>query len=175
MNFSRKNHERNNKNRDVVSKNIKLAISMLLLFVIAIVHAQKVEYQGKEYKVKKDLIFLDGIDVTPNLTVSEQTAIKDALKRQMDLEKAEKEQKKAEKKQKQAEKKQKKAEKEVKKREKAQSNLEKAHKKYKKDTEKYEKLKTKGKLSPEDEGKWLKKLEKQKEKIEKAEKKVRRA
>ena len=155
-------------------KHIKLLISMVLLFAVTLVQAQKVEYQGKEYKIKKDLIFLDGVDVTPNLTVSEQTAIKEALKRQVALEKAEKEQKKAEKKQKKAEKKRKKAEKEVKKREKAQSNLEKSQKKYKKDTEKYEKLKTRGKLSPQDEEKWLKKLEKQKEKIEKAEKKVRK-
>ena len=155
-------------------KNVKLRVLMLLLFAVGLIHAQKVEYQGKEYKVKKDLIFLDGVDVTPNLTVSEQTAIKDALKRQIDFEKVEKEQKRAEKKQKQAEKKQKKAEKEVKKREKAQRNLEKSQKKLKKDTTKYEKLKANGKLSPEDEGKWLKRLEKLKEKIEKAEKKVRK-
>ena len=162
-------------------KTTKFIITICLLFFIISVTAQKVEYQGKEYKIKKDLIFLDGVDVTPNLTVSEQTAIKDSLKRQIALEKAEaeqkkaeKERKKAEKKQKQAEKAQKKAENEVKKREKAQSNLAKSQKKYKRDTEKYENLKTKGKLSPEDEGKWLKKLNKQKENIEKAEKKVRK-
>ena len=148
-------------------KHVKLFITLSLLVMVTFVSAQKIEYQGKEYKIKKDLIFLDGVDVTPNLTVSEQTAIKDALKNKVALEKAEKEQKKAEKKQKEAEKAEKK-------REKAESNLEKGQKKLKKDTAKYEKLKVDGKLSPQDEEKWLKKLDKQKENIEKAQKKLRK-
>ena len=155
-------------------KHVKLFITLSLLVMVTFVSAQKIEYQGKEYKIKKDLIFLDGVDVTPNLTVSEQTAIKDALKNKVALEKAEKKQKEAEKAEKKAEKKQKKAEKAVKKREKAESNLEKGQKKLKKDTAKYEKLKVDGKLSPQDEEKWLKKLDKQKENIEKAQKKLRK-
>ena len=63
---------------------------------------------------------------------------------------------------------QKKAEKELKKKEKLQKNYKKAQDNLKKAQKKYEKIKKKGKLSPEDEGKWLEKIEKLTEKVDKA-------
>ena len=81
-------------------------------------------------------------------------------------------QKKTEKQKKKAEKKLKKAEKEVKKHAKAQDNFSDAKKKYDKEFKKYQKLKSKGKLSPEDEVKWLKKLEGLQKKIDKTERKL---
>ncbi|PID69226.1 MAG: hypothetical protein CR989_02895 [Flavobacteriales bacterium] len=150
-------------------KKLQFILTLFLLLLSVTVLAQKIEYNGKEYHVKKDKIFLDGVDVTTSLNDAERTAIKttlaEKLAREKKLKEAEEAQKKAEKKQKKAEKSQKKAEKKLKKRENAQKALEKSQKKHKKDMAKYEKLKRKGKLSPEDEGKWLKKLEKQKEKI----------
>ena len=84
---------------------------------------------------------------------------------QKDAKKLEKETKKAEKLQKEAEKKQKKAEKTLKKQQKSQDRLNKATKKLESSQKKYEKLKRKGKLSPQDETKWAKKLEGYKEAI----------
>lgn len=96
-----------------------------------------------------------------------------ALKKKEDVaKKLEKENKKAIKAQKKAEKAQKKAEKAIKKKEKLQKNFEKAESSLEKGQKKYEKLKGKGKLSPEDEKKWLEKLEKLSEKVTKAKRKL---
>lgn len=88
------------------------------------------------------------------------------------LEKAEKERKKAQKAQKKAEKEQKKA---LKQKEKAQSDYNKAVKDLEQAQSKFERLKNKGKLSPNDEAKWLEKIQKLNGKIEKAEKKLKRS
>lgn len=84
-----------------------------------------------------------------------------------------KEHKKAEKDMKRAEKEHKKAEKAHQKNEKARKNLEKAKEKHQDAEEKYNKLKSRGKLSPEAEEKWLKKIDKLNENILKAEKKLK--
>lgn len=159
------------------------------MFSISI-NAQEIEKNGKLYKVKNERIFLDGKDVTETLKLEEKSAIlkqansvseknrlkEIALKNEADTkkqaEKLEKEKKKAEKAQKKAEKKQKKAEKALKKKLKAQKKLDKATKKLESSQKKYNKLKGKGKLSPEDEAKWLDKLEGYREAIEKAKKKI---
>lgn len=73
---------------------------------------------------------------------------------------------------KKAQKAQKKAEKELKAKQRAQDNFEKATKKLEQNQTKYEKLKNKGKLSPNDEEKWLKSLNKYKKEVESAQKKL---
>ena len=151
-------------------------IIMLLIAFSVNLGAQEVSVDGVTYKVKKESIFKDGTDITETLTVEQRNNIKTNLENKISLEKQEKERiaqiKKAEKDQKKAESKQKAAEKALKKKEKAQSNFEKAGKKYEDALNKYEKLKVKGKLSPQDEGKWLEKIEKLKEANDKAKRKL---
>ena len=159
-------------------KNVKLFIAIICLFMVTILNAQQIEHEGKEYRVKGEKIFLNGVEVTADLSVDEQLVIKNKLKKKIALDKkiksAEKAQKQAENKQKKAEKKLKQAEKELKKREKIQKNYKNAQQKYSDAQNKYEKLKNRGKLSPVDETKWLKKLENLKENLDKNEKKLRR-
>ena len=100
---------------------------------------------------------------------------KEIKKAQKEKDKREKELKKNEKEVKKAEKKQKQAEKALKKKEKAQAGFEKAKSKLDSSQKKYERLKEKGKLSPQEEAKWLKKLEGLNNDIKKAEKKLRKA
>jgi hypothetical protein len=159
-------------------KNVKLFIAIVCLFMVALVNAQQIEHEGKEYRVKGEKIFLNDVDVTADLSADEQLVIKNKLKNKIATEKrlksAEKAQKQAENKQKKAEKKQKQAEKALKRSEKAQKNYENAMEKYSDAQKKYEKLKNKGKLSPVDEEKWLKKLENLKENVEKNRKRANR-
>ena len=147
------------------------------------IYAQDIKINDEVYQVKKDVIFKNGVDVTNTLSEEEKSKIFAAFNKQQQqiaeadrvqkkLEKAEKEQKRAEKEQRRAEKKQKKAEKALKQREKAQANFDNATKKHKAAINKYEKLIKKGKLSPEDEAKWLEKIEKYKDNIAKAKKKL---
>jgi len=159
-------------------------IIILLAFTFSIsINAQEVVKDGKTYEVKKEKIFLDGKEVTETLSIEDKTEIMKLASRisekmklqekaEKEAKKLEKETKKAEKAQKKAEKEQKRAEKALKKKEKAQSKFEKAGKKYKAAQKKYEKLKKKGKLSPQDEVKWLEKLEKLKENLDKAKRKL---
>lgn len=108
------------------------------------------------------------------ISLENQMALEKADKERVkELEKAEKEREKAEKAQKKAEKELKKLEKERKKLDKARSNVAKDKKRISsqskdivKNTEKFEKLKRKGKLSPNDEIKWLDRLKKKQEKLE---------
>ncbi|WP_445736422.1 hypothetical protein [Mariniflexile sp.] len=148
-----------------------LAVLLLFLGIAISAQAQEVDFNGTIYKVKRKTILQNGEDVTSKLSEAEQTSIREALSRKEALEaehrKAEKAVKDAEKEQKRAEKKQKKAEKELKAREKAQSKFEDANKDYTKATAKYEKLKKRGKLSPNDEAKWLEKIQDLKEDIDK--------
>lgn len=155
-------------------KTIKILLSTVLLFTVTIVHAQKINHQGKIYDVKKDRIFLKGKDVSQTLTATEATAIKDALKHKAALEKVEKEKKIIEKKLKSAEKEQRKTAIQTKKREKAQANLAKNQDRLRKETKKFETLRDRGRLSPIEEEKWLKKLDKYKVRVEKAKKKARK-
>jgi septal ring factor EnvC (AmiA/AmiB activator) len=162
---------------------MKYLLLLLLLGFGYTVGAQEVNFNGETYKIKKERIFKDSIDVTETLSDDEKQQIRAAFNREMAqikeseevakrLEKAEKEQKKAEKERKKAEKEQKKVEKALKKKEKAQSNFEKAVKKHEDAIKKYEKLKKKGKLSPVDEEKWLKKMDDLKENIGKTKQKL---
>ncbi len=159
-------------------KNVKLFIAIVCFFMVALVNAQKIEHEGKEYHVKGEKILLNGVDITADLSADEQLVIKNKLKNKIATEKrlksAEKAQKQAENKQKKAEKKQKQAEKELKRSEKAQKNYENAMEKYSDAQKKYEKLKNKGKLSPVDEEKWIKKLENLKDNVEKNRKRANR-
>ena len=159
-------------------KNAKLFISIVCLFMMTILNAQQIEHEGKEYSVKGEKIFLNGVEITADLSADEQLVIKNKLKNKIATDKkiksAEKAQNKAENKQKKAEKKQKQAEKELKKREKTQKNYENAQQRYSDAQNKYEKLKNRGKLSPVDEAKWLKKLENLKENLDKNEKRMKR-
>lgn len=155
---------------------MKNLIIVWLLACCIHLNAQEVNFNGAVYLVKGDTILKDGIDVTNTLNIEEQQSIRSTLEKIEEqeevAEKKEKELKKAEKEQKKAENKQKSAEKALKKREKAHSNFEKSGKKYEDAISKYEKLKKKGKLSPEDEGKWLKKIDKLKEANEKTKRKL---
>ena len=160
-------------------KNVTRFIAIVCLFMITILNAQLIEHDGKEYRVKGEMIFLNGVEVTADLSADEQFVIKNKLKNKIATDKkiksAEKAQNKAENKQKKAVKKQKQAEKDLKKREKIQKNYENAQKKYSDAQKKYEKLKKRGKLSLVDEAKWLKKLENLKENFDKSEKRLKRS
>tara|TARA_R110002073_G_scaffold279026_1_gene442955 strand:+ start:214968 stop:215453 length:486 start_codon:yes stop_codon:yes gene_type:complete len=160
-------------------KNIKYITALLFVLCTSILFAQKIEHNGKEYNIKGEKIFMNGVDVTSDLSPLEQNTLKAKLRIKLsDEKKAEalaKEKKKALQKQKKAEKKQKKAEKELKNKQKAQDNYESAQKKLEKAQSKYEKLKKKGKLSPEDEVKWLEKIEKLREKFYKKENKLKKS
>lgn len=162
---------------------MKYILTVISLVFVMFVNAQKVTQDGKVYEVKKEKIFLDGKEVTATLNLEEKTSILNEastilknLKIQEEAEKEnkklEKEKVKAEKALKKAEKAQKKAEKEIKKRAKLQSNFKKAEANFDKTKIKYENLKRKGKLSPVDESKWLKKLEGLTKKLNKAKSKL---
>ncbi|PWK20317.1 hypothetical protein [Xanthomarina spongicola] len=90
-------------------------------------------------------------------------------------EKHKKELKKSQNNQKKAEKSQKRAEKALRKKEQAQKAFNKSNKKLENTQNKYEALKNKGKLSPLDESKWLKKIERLNTDKKKAEIKLRKA
>lgn len=154
------------------------------------VQAQEIIYGGVTYKVKGNTILRDKENVTNTLSLEDQIGIMQAVEHQKVLKKeqeiaekvlkdAEREQKAAEKKikdaekaQRAAEKKQKAAENELKQKQKAQSRFEDAGDDYKDAVKKYERLRDKGKLSPNDEEKWLKKINDLKEDIDKAKRKL---
>lgn len=162
-----------------------LVVIVFFLGMTLSAQAQEVEYNGGTFKINGKTISQNGTDVTSTLSVNDQIGIREALRQQKALDeqqekaekaliaerkradkvldeerkRAEKIVKKAESDLKNAEKKQKKAEKELKARDKAQSNYEKAGDKYNDAIKKYEKLKRKGKLSPNDEAKWLEKID----------------
>ena len=159
-----------------MKKIIFLTVSLFLLANMLL--AQKISHEGKEYKIKVDKIFMNGVDVTNDVSSFDQNFLKTKLKLKISDEKKakklEKERKKAIQKQKKAEKKQRKAEKELKQKQNAQDNFESAQKKYEQAQRKYEKLKKKGKLSPEDELKWLDKIDRLRENIDKKEKRLKK-
>ena len=183
---------------------MKLWILLLFIGMSFFVNAQEVEHEGVKYEIKGQSIFQDGKDVTSTLSVEKKDALfaiiektkaslqeaeeakKLVVKEQKEVEKAaaklEKEQKESEKalknaqkSQKKAEKEQKKAVKELKLKQKAQDNFEKATKKLEQNQDKYEKLKSKGKLSPNDEQKWLKKLNSYRKDVDKSRIKLRKS
>lgn len=161
---------------------MKYIIIFLFLICGFVTQAQEVKVNDTTYEVRGGAIFKEGEDVTNTLTQAQQLEIRKALDQKLKkaLENKEKEQAKAEKKAKKAEKEAKKAQKKAKKAEKAlkqkikaQERLEKAIGKLEDAQDKYLKLKNKGKLSPNDEAKWLKKIEKLRGKHQKAETKLK--
>ncbi len=146
-------------------------------------NAQEVIKDGKVYEVKGKAIFHEGEDITTMLLSGEKADIfkahKNLIKETKAAEKAQKKLEKgvkdAEKAQKKAEKAQKKAEKALKQKQKAQDNVNKATRKFDQQQEKYQKLKNSGKLSPNDDAKWLKKLNGYKNDLEKSRTKLNRA
>ena len=152
---------------------MRIWIIILFLCLGATVNAQEVIKEGKVYEVKGKTVFQDGVDITSSLLSDEKNDLFKSAKQQLrDAKSAEKAQKKLEKAAKKAEKAQKKAEKELKKKEKALSKFNKATKKLEQNQNKYEKLKNRGKLSPNAEAKWLKKLDRYKRDLEKARRKI---
>ncbi|WP_111706896.1 hypothetical protein [Lutibacter citreus] len=155
---------------------LKGIVLFVFLFVFTIVQAQKVEFNGVKYMVKKNAIFVDKLDVTNTLSQEKQVNIKNRLSEQISAEKkldeAKKAQRNAEKAQKKAEKKQKKAENKIKEKEKLKKNYTDAKEKYKKELKRHDKLRDKGKLSIEDETKWQEKLKGYQKKIDKAKRKL---
>ncbi|WP_299398447.1 hypothetical protein [uncultured Gelidibacter sp.] len=155
---------------------MKTWILVLFLCLGTFVNAQEVISKGTAYEVRKKAIFKDGVDITATLEKGEKDAIFKTLKtQQKEAKKAEDARKRLEKNAKNAEKAQKQAAKELKKKQKAQDRFERATKKLNQNQEKYERLKMRGKLSPNDEAKWLKSLERYKKDLDKATKNLRRS
>ena len=147
-------------------------ITLLLICILFAVSAfsQKISYANKEYKIKGEKIFLDGKDVSDSFSAEEKVAIFEKLKAQKEKIKREK---KEEKKLKKREKKVEKAEKEQKKQESALGDYDDAVDKLETAQAKFERLKRKGKLSPNEEVKWLDKIAKLKEKVSTKKKKLK--
>lgn len=158
---------------------MKIWFTVICLCFGLAIQAQDIKKDVNQYEVKKGRIYLDNKDITDTFTIEQRKEIIERLEHnaaEIKLKEAEakaqkkkeKQIKKAEKAQKKAEKAAKKAERELKRKEKAQKSLDKADKALKKAQKKYNKLKSRGKLSPEDEKKWLGKIEKLSKKLEKA-------
>ncbi len=158
---------------------IKIAFLLFITVIGTSVSAQKVTVNSVHYEIVKDEIFKNGIKITDSLSPEERSNIMTALKeKQLQLEVEEETQKRlerAEKEQQKAIKRQKQAEKALKRKQKAQSNFDKATKRHNVANKKYLKLKKKGKLSPEDEAKWLEKIEKLNTNLAKAQRKLKKS
>ncbi|WP_353777452.1 hypothetical protein [Winogradskyella sp. 3972H.M.0a.05] len=158
---------------------MKLWMMILCLCFGLTLNAQEDIKSTNQYQVKKGRIYLDDKDVTETFTVEQRKVIIERLKKASEEAKTEKVQKKkekalrkAEKAEKKAKKAAKKAERALRKKEKAQKGFDKATKALNKANRKYEKLKSKGKLSPEDERKMLEKIEKLTQRQAKAKRKM---
>ena len=169
---------------------MKDILRVLVLIVICLigfaVTAQNVSINGKTYQVKETLIFEGETDITEILTAEEKekifaaidakkndlVAVKTEAEKSEALEKAKEQSKAAEEEKKKAEKAYKKAEKVKQKEAKAKAKYAKMVEQHQNASKRYEKLKAKGKLSPIDEGKWLKKIEKMKAKMAKTKSKI---
>jgi glycyl-tRNA synthetase alpha subunit len=153
-------------------KKIQFLSTLLLLFLVSISYAQDVVYKDKTYTVKGKSIYLAKKEVTTTLSEEMKQDIFAFRKineaKELEVEKAENEKKLAEKKMK-------KAEKALKNKVKAQKKLKKANSKLKAAIKKHQTLKKKGDISPNDEKKWLRKIEKLKKKITKSEKSFNKA
>ena len=160
---------------NLITKTFNMRIWIIILFLgLGITaSAQQVIHEGKVHDIKGKSIFHNGVDVTSSLEPAEREGIFKKFKNQQkDDKNAEKARKKREKSVKKNEKAQKQAEKSLKQKQKAQDNFNKATKKLNQNQDKYNKLKEKGKLSPNDEAKWMKKLESYKMDVNKATKKL---
>jgi hypothetical protein len=153
-------------------KKTQFLLTLIFFFLVTISYAQDVVYKNKTYTIKGESIYLSKVDVTKTLN-------QDMVNNIFAFHKMNEEKKvvikKVEKEKKTAEKNRKKAEKALKKKVKAQKKLNKANDKLKNAIKKQENLKKKGDLSPNDEKKWLLKIEKLKKKTTKAEKIFRKS
>lgn len=124
-------------------------------------NAQHVIHEGTAYEVKGKSIFSNGADVTNTLHTDKKNTIFKTHKSQVRADK------RAEKARKKQEKAQKRAAKDLKKKQKAQDRYLKATKRLEQNQAKYDRLKERGRLSPNAEDKWLKKLDRYKKNVEK--------
>ena len=162
-------------------------ILALTLLITACGSSEQVIYDGKVYDVKGDKIYNRGDKVTESLSEEQKTNIrqtsearltakKEAEAKKEALEDKQKAQEKAikdaEKALKEVEKKQKAIEKAMEKKETLREDFIDANSKYKDQKDKYQKLHDAGKLSPNDEEKWAKRLDKLKSKMEEAEREL---
>ena len=132
--------------------------------------SQKVTYANKEYKIKGEKIYFEGKDVSASFSEEDKIALFQKLKAQKEKNKEEKKEAKKAKKEKN---KVKKAEKEQKKQENVLDDYDDVVDKLETTQAKFERLKRKGKLSPNDEVKWLDKIAKLKEKVSAKKKKLK--
>jgi len=146
---------------------ILVFVSMLFAFSA---FSQKVMFAEKEYKIKGDKIYFEGKDVSHLFSEEDRVAIFQKLET---LKEKRKEDKKEAKELKKEEKKIQKEEKEQKKKENDLDNYDDSVDKLEKAQAKFERLKRKGKLSPNDEVKWLDKIAKLKEKMNSKKKKLK--
>ena len=162
-------------------------ILALTFLITACGSSEQVIYDGTVYEIKGNHVYNRGEKVTESLSDELKANIRQTLDARLAMEKEIKAQKDAlEAEQKAQEKALKAAEEALKKAEQEQKALEKAaekkeqlredfidaNSKYKDQKEKYQKLHDAGKLSPNDEEKWAKRLEKLKSKMEEAERKL---
>ncbi len=147
---------------------MKTWIVIMFLSLGSFMNAQQVVIKGKAYEVKGKAIFKDGAEVTTSLLKNEKDHIFKTLKTQT------RDAKRAEKAQKRLEKSHKKAQKQLKEKQKAQSRFNKAKKRLDQNKAKYEKLKAAGKLSPNADEKWIKKLNGYTKDLEKATRNLKR-
>ncbi|TXE08983.1 hypothetical protein ES711_03345 [Gelidibacter salicanalis] len=147
---------------------MKIWIIVLFLSLGSFMNAQQVISNGKVYEVKGKAIFMDGEEITTSLLKTEKDQIFKTLKTQT------RDAKRAEKAQKRLEKSHKKAQKQLKEKQKAQSRFNKAKKRLDQNKAKYEKLKAAGKLSPNADVKWIKKLDGYTKTLEKATRNLKR-
>ena len=147
-----------------------ITLLLVCMFFTIASFSQKVTYANKEYKVKGEKIYFEGKDVSGSFSEEEKVALFKKLKTQKEKNKVVK---KETKKGKKEQKKEKKAEKEQKKQENVLDDYDDAVENLETAQAKYERLKRKGKLSPNDEVKWLDKIAKLKEKVSKKKKKLK--
>ncbi|RSK41762.1 hypothetical protein [Mangrovimonas spongiae] len=139
-----------------------LSVVFLMFLILSCGTTHKVIMDNHEvYEVKGDKIFKDGTEVTETLKKDRRDAILDTLEERLEKqEELEEQQEALEKAQKEAEEQQKEIEKELKEKEDAREAFFDAKEKLKDQKNKYERLHKNGKLSPNDEEKWAKKLKK---------------
>jgi hypothetical protein len=148
------------------TKKLKNNVMRIWIFIFfmslgIIANAQHVVSEGVAYEVKGKSIFKEGIDITHSLDKTQKDRI---LKTHRTKIRSEKRAERARKKQEKA---RKKAAKDLKRKQKAQNRYLKATKKLEQNELKYNRLKERGRLSPKDEEKWLKKLDRFKKDVEK--------
>lgn len=140
---------------------MRILIFIFFLSLGITVNAQHIISDGVAYEVKGKSIFKGGIDITHTLDKNKKDNIFKTHKSQARAER------RAEKARKKQDKAHKKAAKDLKRKQKSQDRYLKATKKLEQNEAKYNRLKERGKLSPNAEEKWLKKLDRFKKDVEK--------